>query len=154
MRGARGDLICHLVLCAALIGSVLCGVFVFPQVWGRFADGWLDLADSCVYYVKYILSAFTGGELPPARVIEIPENAVSLLPWSWDEFTAGMSEVGRRLISAGNFFDYMYFLSQGLLWFSLILTFLLPIVLLFILLVKLFGTRGNGISCIPRTPGR
>ena len=59
-KATRDNLIYHIVICAALVGSLLCGVFVFPQVWGRFTDGWLDLADSCVYYVRYIFSTFTG----------------------------------------------------------------------------------------------
>lgn len=142
-KATRDKVIYHTVICAALAGSVLCGVFVFPQVWGRFADGWLDLWDSCVYYVRYIFSAFTGEELPPARVIEIPENAVSLLPWTWEEFTAGVKEAGKRLIAADNFFDYLFFVSQGLLWFSLILTFLVPIILLFFLLGKIGQKIGN-----------
>lgn len=142
-KATRDNLIYHIVICAALVGSVLCGVFVFPQVWGRFEDGWLDLWDSCVYYIRYIFSTFTGEELPPARVIEIPENAVSLLPWTWEEFTAGVREAGKRLIAADNFFDYLFFVSQGLLWFSLVLTFLVPLVLLFVLLGKIGQKIGN-----------
>lgn len=142
-KATRDKVIYHIVICAALAGSVLCGVFVFSRVWGRFADGWLDLWDSCVYYIRYIFSTFTGEELPPARVIEIPENAVSLLPWTWEEFTAGVQEAGKRLIAADNFFDYLFFVSQGLLWFSLVLTFLVPLVLLFVLLGKIGQKIGN-----------
>lgn len=137
------NVIYHTIFTLAIILTIVSAVFVFPRVFFRFLDGVTDFIDAFLYYFRNLMSVFTGEELPTAKVTEIPSNAVALLPWTWEEFTEKVSAAWSLLWTGENFSGYMLIISNGLLRFSLILTFALTLSLPLLLFALINRNSGN-----------
>ena len=87
-----------------------------------------------------------GAENIPVTVNDFPEgmSLFSLLPFTWEEFYEKAELYGAALISIENFSAYLAVLSDILYYVLVILTvFVLPVTVLFIVVVKLFGKSEN-----------
>lgn len=141
---ARKNLIFHIVCLALLTVSILCSVFVFGEnVLYRTLDGFVDIGTSCAYYVGNMISLFSGENPVQATVILIPENAISLLPWTWDEFCARMQTFWNLLWTLENLAGFGAVCFDVLFWVSVWITFLAPLVVLLLVFVLIKGDDVN-----------
>ena len=141
MKGKRIDYR-HFIAIGMTVAIVAVVCLCFWSSVIRAGQSFGDLGRSVAFYFGRIF----GVENISVTVNDIPEgmSLSSLLPFTWEEFCEKAELYGALLISSENFSAYLAVLSNVLYYVLVILAvFVLPVTVLFIVVVKLFGKSEN-----------
>ena len=141
MKGKRIDYR-HFIAIGMTVAIVAVVCLCFWSSVIRAGQSFGDLGRSVVFYFGRIF----GAENISVTVNDIPEgmSLSLLLPFTWEEFCEKADLYGALLISSENFSAYLAVLSNVLYYVLVILAvFVLPVTVLFIVVVKLFGKSEN-----------
>lgn len=141
MKGKRIDYR-HFIAIGMTVAIVAVVCLCFWSSVIRAGQSFGDLGRSVVFYFGRIF----GAENISVTVNDIPEgmSLSLLLPFTWEEFCEKAELYGALLISSENFSAYLAVLSNVLYYVLVILAvFVLPVTVLFIVVVKLFGKSEN-----------
>ena len=141
MKGKRIDYK-HFIAIGMTVAIVAVVCLCFWSSVIRAGQSFGDLGRSVVFYFGRIF----GVENISVTVNDIPEgmSLSLLLPFTWEEFCEKAELYGALLISSENLSAYLAVLSNVLYYVLVILAvFVLPVTVLFIVIVKLFGKSEN-----------
>lgn len=124
------------------IGLGLLGYFCFSSSYLRLAESCADLWQSLRYYFCGIFSSIRGIVPTINNFSNAIEWEVSLSP-DWEGFTVQAGDYFALLFNGENFSAYGKYLGQLLFKISKVLAFVLPIILVFILSMKMLYRNGN-----------
>ena len=120
----------HYICLAAIVGSFLCSVFVFPSALVRFIEGCIDFGLSIAYYFCELFGIEHGID-PSVKLYSVVEfKPIFEFPLTWKEFTALAGKWWRKLFDPDNFRAYNQWLAINSLNFARIVTFVIPLVIL------------------------
>ena len=135
-------------ICVAItLGFLGCG-FLFPNALPRVAESFRDLWTSFVYYIYDIFIEDsvcpvrpTVMSMPSWQWTESPWEALTLFPWTWEEFKVLWGDYWSLFISGDNFFAYCESFSNFFEVLAKVLTAVLPLLLPIIMLSKRYTEK-------------
>jgi hypothetical protein len=130
----------HYICVAAVLGSLLSGVFFFTPSYVRLLEGFKDFGLSIAYYFTKMLDL----DVITPTVTLIPAGSLSgVLPYTWEEFTALFSDYGRILVSEDNLKAYFGGVLSVLGNMMSVLVMVLPFAVMLVVLFRRALKRQN-----------
>lgn len=125
----------HIICILLTIGFIACGVFIFPNAFGRIIESGRDFAFSVAYYFCELFGVPYGFS---PTVNEYPNFSPlpTFLPDTWAGFQANWAVYWRLWADIDNFTDYLSFLGNGLYSLCMLVIIVLPFAILGIVLLR------------------
>lgn len=133
----------HYICIGITVAFILISIFCFPYAVPRLIESFCDFGLSIAYYFTELFGI--EGLISPTviNLSDMPFTIFDSFPKTWEEFTGKWDTYWQEFGDSNNFIDYILSLRVVLKVLSRVLILALPIVLLFILLVRSIINKKN-----------
>ena len=133
----------HYLCISITLGFVALSVFVFQNAFTRMVESCVDLWNSCVYYFQELFMMEHTTTPTVTDLSKVPFDLPMKVPQTWQDFTSKITLFWQTAISKENLINYLIHtvgVLYGIFQVSLII---LPVVLVLLLCIRLFGGKIN-----------
>ena len=133
----------HYICCGITIGFILISAFCFPYAFPRLGESFRDFGLSIAYHYTELFG-FEGLISPTVTSLsEMPFTMPYFFPETWEEFTIKWKLYWNAFADGNNFINYILSSRGFMKILARILTLALPIIFIFILLIRTIISKKN-----------
>ena len=133
----------HYICIGITLGFIALAVFVFRSAFTRICEGGIDFWNSCVYYFEELFFMEHTRTPTVTEQSKVPFDVPMNLPPTWQDFTSKFTLFWQTFFSKENLQGY--FVKSVTVLYSVfqILLIILPVILVLLLCIRLFGGKIN-----------
>lgn len=133
----------HYICIGITLCFVLMLVFVFPHAVPRLWESLRDFGLSIAFYFTNLFG-FSGLISPSVTSLsKMPFSLPDFFPATWEEFKIKFVAYWQAWADGQNFLDYIFSLRKGALIFAYVMTFLIPLFLIVVLVIRKMLKKQN-----------
>lgn len=133
----------HYICIGITLGFVALSVFVFRRAFTRITESCVDFWNSCVYFFEELFAIKHSRAPTVSEQSKVPFDLPMTLPQTWEELESKFLLFWQIAISKENVLQYCLRAATILYGVFQILLIILPIVLILMLCIRLFGGKIN-----------